>query len=54
MKEWARKRVRGVGEREWPGGGHRFMKVMKFVKKGGGNYAVFYFAGKELYIYIYL
>jgi hypothetical protein len=32
-------------------GEHRFSSLMK--KKGGGNYAVFYFAGKKTFLFIY-
>jgi hypothetical protein len=39
------------GERK-TGGEHRFMMLMKSKKKGK-NYAVFYFAAKRFFIYIY-
>jgi hypothetical protein len=41
------------GRRERARGEYRFMKLMK-LKKGGGNYAFFYFAGnRSFFIYIY-
>ena len=44
---------KGCGRERVAKGGHKFMKVMKIIimkiiKKGGGNYAVFYFAGKRI------
>ena len=41
-----------AGERETRGK-YRFMKLMK-LKKGGGDYAVFYFAGKRKIFFLYL
>ena len=40
---WVRTRARGE---------YRFIKLME--KKGGGNYAVFYFAGKRKYFFIFM